>query len=108
MGLEADAVAELQLKYPEGQYCDMGTWAVFLAPPDVPTLKRYLHATHDPTQRPEAQHEVFKKMAVACWTRADGACDVAKLLTFKFMAPIGVRVAIEQITGVEADNRGKG
>jgi hypothetical protein len=109
MGISDAKIEELTAKHGRVRYCegDGDEWGVLLALPDTAVLKRYKHELHDPALRPDAQENLFKKMAVACWTTWTGECDVATLLKYVPMAPEGCSDAISALTGLKAQERVK-
>lgn len=109
MGLEQakqDSLREkhVRVRYVEG---DGDEWGVLLALPDTAVIKRYKHELHDPTLRPDAQENLFKKMAIACWVNGVGECDVGALLKLVPLAPEGCSDAISALTGLKAQERAK-
>ncbi len=108
-GISLEKQEELRTKHGRIRYIegDDTEWAVVLTVPDTASLKRYKHELHDPALRPDAQENVFRKMAVACWTVWDGDCDVAKLLSRVGLAPEGCSDALGALTGLKAETRVK-
>jgi hypothetical protein len=107
MGIETARLAELEAKHVRTRYVEGDDWAVVLALPNIAALKRYKHELHEPTLRPDAQENLFRKMAVCCWTSKDGECDVDKLLAFAPLAPEGSGDAVSSLTGLKAQERVK-
>lgn len=105
-GISKAQIEALRAKHGRVRYVEGEGWAVVLAMPTVAALKAYKHELHDPTMRPDAQENLFRQMAVQCWTEAGGS-DVDALLAYAPLAPEGAGDAIQAMTGLKASERVK-
>ena len=105
--IEQAKLDELTLKHGRIRVVDGDGWCAVLSVPNVAAMKRYKHELHDATMRADAQENLFRKMAVECWTEWDGSCDVAKLLERVPLAPEGCSDSVSALTGLKAQERSK-
>lgn len=108
-GLSGETLAKLRSEHPRNRYVigDADEWAVFLAPPPQGAVKAYHHMVLDPAQRGDAQDELFKHMAKACWTEWDGECSLETLLSRFPSAAYGAGDSVMSLVGMKAVERGK-
>lgn len=81
-------------------------WAVLLIAPAKAALVQFKHELHDPVLRPDAQENLFKKMAQVC-VIGDAEVTVAALLEFAPMAPEGCSDMVNELVGLKATERVK-